>query len=250
MLEKLLFSNLMSKNSSLLFNIEQWELTRRLRNSGLSKEQLCQAFDDLDRMERELGNLYSLPTGANSSTSSTSTSPPLSSTSSSSQHTSNNHLALNKAATAMNNVSFQHLIAANNAATAAAGGAGNCKPANGGLKTSADSIGDQSSASGQSAPNAAAIINAHFAQLVDFEAENREMEEFRMKGEVAIHSEISFFVYKYDLKQSQIARMAGVNQAYVSKFLRGEFFDLSENGKSLIYKWYLRFLHSPAIYRE
>lgn len=65
---------------------------------------------------------------------------------------------------------------------------------------------------------------------------------------MAIHSEISFFVYKHDLKQSQIARMAGVNQAYVSKFLRGEFFDLSENGKTLIYKWYLRFLKHPAIY--
>jgi len=67
---------------------------------------------------------------------------------------------------------------------------------------------------------------------------------------VAIHNEISFFVYKHDLKQSQIARMAGVNQAYVSKFLRGEFFDLSENGKTLIYKWYLRFTKNPSIYRK
>lgn len=67
---------------------------------------------------------------------------------------------------------------------------------------------------------------------------------------MVIHSEISFFVYKHDLKQSQIARMAGVNQAYVSKFLRGEFFDLSENGKTLIYKWYLRFLKNPNVYRK
>lgn len=73
---------------------------------------------------------------------------------------------------------------------------------------------------------------------------------FISKGEVVIHSEISFFVYKHDLKQSQIARMAGVNQAYVSKFLRGEFFDLSENGKTLIYKWYLRFLKNPNVYRK
>ena len=28
------------------------------------------------------------------------------------------------------------------------------------------------------------------------------------KGDVAIHNEISVFVYRYDLKQSQIARMA------------------------------------------
>merc|ERR1712127_862830 len=80
--------------------------------------------------------------------------------------------------------------------------------------------------------------------------ETKLIEEFKLKGEVVIHSEISFFVYKHYLKQSQIARMAGVNQAYVSKFLRGEFFDLSENGKSLIYKWYLRFLKNSTIFHQ
>jgi hypothetical protein len=48
-------NNMSSKNNSLLFSIEQWEFIRRLRNSGLTKEQICQAFDDLDRIERELG---------------------------------------------------------------------------------------------------------------------------------------------------------------------------------------------------
>jgi hypothetical protein len=65
MFEKLLFSNVMAKNSTLLFSIEQWELTRRLKNSGLTKEQVCQAFDDLERMERDLGSLYSIPMGKN-----------------------------------------------------------------------------------------------------------------------------------------------------------------------------------------
>ncbi len=96
----------------------------------------------------------------------------------------------------------------------------------------------------------ASVVNAYFATQIDQEIENRQIEEFRSKGEVLIHSEISFFVYKHDLKQSQISRMAGVNQAYVSKFLRGEFFDLSENGKTLIYKWYLRFSKSPLIYLQ
>ena len=94
------------------------------------------------------------------------------------------------------------------------------------------------------------MVNAYFASQYDQEVESRQIEEFRAKGEVLIHSEISFFVYKHDLKQSQISRMAGVNQAYVSKFLRGEFFDLSENGKTLIYKWYLRFSKSPLIYLQ
>ena len=46
----------MSKSTK--FSIEQWEFIRRLRNSGLSKEQVCQAFDDLERIERELDSLF------------------------------------------------------------------------------------------------------------------------------------------------------------------------------------------------
>ena len=57
--ERLLLSNIMSKNSSLLFTIEQWELVRRLKNSGITKEQICQAFDDLDKMEKDLGSQMS-----------------------------------------------------------------------------------------------------------------------------------------------------------------------------------------------
>ena len=37
---------------------------------------------------------------------------------------------------------------------------------------------------------------------------------FSRKGDAAIHNEISVFVYRYDLKQSQIARMAGSFSPY------------------------------------
>lgn len=43
---------------------------------------------------------------------------------------------------------------------------------------------------------------------------------FSSKGEVVIHSEISFFVYKHDLKQSQIARMAGKINKYIYSYLK------------------------------
>lgn len=43
------------------FSIEQIELIRRLRNSGLTKEQLLQAFESLERIDSELGNLYTVP---------------------------------------------------------------------------------------------------------------------------------------------------------------------------------------------
>ena len=44
-----------------MYTIEQIELIRRLRNSGISKEQLIQAFDSLDRLDRELGPVYTIP---------------------------------------------------------------------------------------------------------------------------------------------------------------------------------------------
>ena len=50
-----------SSSSSLLFSIEQWELIRRLRNSGVSKDDIFSAFDELDRVERDLGPVYDLP---------------------------------------------------------------------------------------------------------------------------------------------------------------------------------------------
>ena len=44
-----------------MYSIEQIELIRRLRNSGLTKEQVVQAFESFERVETELGNLYTVP---------------------------------------------------------------------------------------------------------------------------------------------------------------------------------------------
>lgn len=44
-----------------LFTVEQIELIRRLKNSGINKDQLAQAFDSMDRLDRELGNVYTIP---------------------------------------------------------------------------------------------------------------------------------------------------------------------------------------------
>lgn len=44
--------------SSLQLSVEQWELLRRLRNSHLTKTQIIRAYDELDRLDRELGNLF------------------------------------------------------------------------------------------------------------------------------------------------------------------------------------------------
>ena len=45
-------------STSLQLSVEQWELLRRLRNSHLTKMQIIRAYDELDRLDRELGNLF------------------------------------------------------------------------------------------------------------------------------------------------------------------------------------------------
>jgi hypothetical protein len=49
---------LSSSTLSLQLSVEQWELLRRLRNSHLTKMQIIRAYDELDRLDRELGNLF------------------------------------------------------------------------------------------------------------------------------------------------------------------------------------------------
>ncbi|CAF0756404.1 unnamed protein product [Brachionus calyciflorus] len=242
-LEKLL-KNVMSTNSTLLFTVEQWELTRRLRNSGLTKEQVCQAFDDLDRMDKELGSLYNVPT-----------SQAVNLTKQNEILNKNIQLLLN---TQNNLIAQQQQIQSNLTPVVKTQPQNNIKNSSSNSESlNGNGSNNNSSCSNSNSNNnnnininAVNIVNTHFANNADPEVENKEIEELRNKGEVAIHNEISFFVYKHDLKQSQIARMAGVNQAYVSKFLRGEFFDLSENGKTLIYRWYLRFMKNPNIYLQ
>ena len=68
-------------STSLQLSVEQWELLRRLRNSQLTKTQIIRAYDELDRLDRELGNLFQTnngPVAAQRDSSSPSTnSPPL-----------------------------------------------------------------------------------------------------------------------------------------------------------------------------
>lgn len=59
---------------SLQLSVEQWELLRRLRNSHLTKAQITRAYDELDRLDRELGNLFHTAPPSSSSSSSSSSS--------------------------------------------------------------------------------------------------------------------------------------------------------------------------------
>jgi len=252
--ERIFLSSVMSKNSSLMFTVEQWELTRRLRLTGLTKEQVGQAFDDLDKMEKDLSCLFPNfnPSTSNINNNNINTSTTTTNSTSNSQHDlvlKNFQMIMAKNLANFNQQKQQVHQQQQQQQTNSSSENNNSHNSNNNNNNS--SRNNNSAAVLQSEANAAfMVVFNHFLKENDPDVENKEIEEFKSKGEVAIHQEISFFVFKHDLKQSQISRMAGVNQAYVSKFLRGEFFELSENGKLMIYKWYLRFLKNPTIFRK
>ncbi|UJR28240.1 hypothetical protein I4U23_009490 [Adineta vaga] len=230
--------------ASLQLSVEQWELLRRLRNSHLTKTQIIRAYDELDRLDRELGNLFSSAPppsySINNSSSSTfvsltdpvspsiinsqQTSPPSSISIANNNNTNNkrthsqitNGLTPNRSTNGYHSSQIHHSTSSNV-----------------NLRATKTSINET---------NSTTLNNQHETiTQTDLEEEARELQELLAKGDSAIHNEISVFVYRYDLKQSQIARMAAVNQAYVSKFLRGDLFDLSENGRMAICRWYIRY---------
>ena len=43
------------------FSLEQLDMVRRLKQSGLSKEDIVAAFDSFDACEKEFGNTFNLP---------------------------------------------------------------------------------------------------------------------------------------------------------------------------------------------
>ena len=98
------------------------------------------------------------------------------------------------------------------------------------------------------------VINNKLSQLIDPDLENKEIDDFRAKGENVIHREIKLFIFQNEFCQRQISRMAGISQPIVCKFMRGYYLEfpniLSENSKIMIYKWYLRFLKYPSIYSD
>ena len=44
-----------------MYTVEQIELIRRLRNSGISKDQLMHAYEAFERLDQELGPMYYMP---------------------------------------------------------------------------------------------------------------------------------------------------------------------------------------------
>ena len=66
------------------------------------------------------------------------------------------------------------------------------------------------------------------------------------RGDPACCEEIKNFVIQHNIKQQQVAVLAGMSQSYVSRYLKGDFLDMSEKSRRTMLKWYLTFRKNPA----
>ena len=93
------------------------------------------------------------------------------------------------------------------------------------------------------------IVENYFAGIIEPQEETQAIDEFKFnKEQKAIIHEIASFTKKYGLKQQQVADMTGVSLTAINLFLNNK--NTNNHTKSLIYKWYLRYLKNPEVYHQ
>ena len=77
-----------------------------------------------------------------------------------------------------------------------------------------------------------------------------DLRDFMRQDDSAILEEIRKFVAAYNIKQHNVADMAKISQAYVSRFFRGELHEMTDRSKMSIYAWYIMCKKNPARLRK
>ncbi|RWS21118.1 Homeobox-containing protein 1-like protein [Leptotrombidium deliense] len=85
--------------------------------------------------------------------------------------------------------------------------------------------------------------------LINYE-ETAELQVFKSKGDDAILKEIRKFVSAFNISQVTVADMIRVSQGYVSRYMNGDFDQVSDRVKTLIYLWYLQCRNNPLILQQ
>ncbi|XP_077546247.1 uncharacterized protein LOC144158922 isoform X3 [Haemaphysalis longicornis] len=287
--------------AGILFTIEQIELIRRLRASGITRDQVMLAFEQLDRLDGELGNTGMCPVmpalmprgrhnyggaggndthggggvggaggggperGHNGMLSSSSSSAAAARAYMASREPPQlQNASSNDSATGDCGPHNGESVASPPTTTAAGGGSGG-----GGAKLPSELTiipisasaspqgsedhggggGGYGGGGGGSVPSLYPpgvvpmqyLMNPHeFLQ-----EESGDIDDLKRKGEAAILSEIRNFVMRYNIKQTMIAEMTKLSQAYVSRFFRGDIADMSDRTKNTFYMWYLTCKNNP-----
>lgn len=223
-----------------LYTVEQLELIRRLRNSGISKDDIINAFDSFDRLDRELGPVYNIPVTL------------------ALQAQALQLMALGIANPQTIQVNSNHLTSGGHIVPPVAHASVKPQPAsvaqlvvptapippmNPVLKHSMSGPSLDSDNAASLAQMASSILKNGFQ---DSEVDSKEFLEFISKGDAACCDEIKSFAAKHNIKQQQIATLAGICQSYVSRYMKGDIYDMSERSRRAIQKWYLVYRKNPG----
>lgn len=220
--------------ASPLYTVEQLEMIRRLRNSGISKEDIVNAFNSFDRVDRELGPVYNIPV----------------SLAIQAQALQLMALGIANPQTLQGNcnqLAASHAHAAKSQSTSVAAlvappGA-SVSPATPVLKHSISGASSDAEHTSNLMQMANSILKNGFQ---DSEVDSKEFLEFISKGDAVCCEEIKAFALKHSIKQQQIATLAGICQSYVSRYMKGDIYDMSERSRHAIQKWYLVYRKNPA----
>ncbi|XP_064604850.1 homeobox-containing protein 1-like [Liolophura sinensis] len=196
-----------------LFTIEQIELIRRLRSSGISKEEVIHAFDALDRLDNELRVFSRPPANQNLSHKQTTNEQVGSGTPPGQVLGTQTSQRLTDACDVPGTYDLMEETCSNLS------------------NTSSNDLNTLLGASTNS-------VRSSSVQVLS-EDDTEEMKEFLKKGEEAVYEEIRSFVQQQHITQMQIATGSGLSQSYVSRYLRGDYCDMSERSCKAIYNWYL-----------
>ncbi|CAN8025898.1 unnamed protein product [Ixodes persulcatus] len=269
--------------AGILFTIEQIELIRRLRASGITRDQVVLAFEQLDRLDGELGasacpvmpalvarsrSAYGggdhhgagggMGAGGHNGLMSSSAvmrgflagrEPPQL------QNASSNDSTTGDGAGPHNGES----VSSPPTTTSASGGAklpseltiipisSAASPQGGGGGDDLGGYGGGGGGGGGASMYPHGVVPMQYLMNPHefLQEESGDVDDLKRKGEAAILSEIRNFVMRYNIKQTMIAEMTKLSQAYVSRFFRGDIADMSDRTKNTFYMWYLTCKNNP-----
>ncbi|CAD6184537.1 unnamed protein product [Caenorhabditis auriculariae] len=231
-----------------LFTVEQLELIRRLRTTGISSDQVLKAFVELDQVDCVLDkNQNTSHTPNNNNATKLSPSPPLPQPPAVYAPLLLQHLSAKPpspdATPSAERLSVLTVPRASTVSESSPPPALTPTPLLPGTSSfqSAPIFGSFDSS------EAARPIRSQrtpMKEITTLEDPN-ELEQFMQQGEEACISEMKTFITQYSLRQTTVAMMTGVSQPYISKLLNGNHRELSLRCRKNIYCWYLNCRQHP-----
>lgn len=242
-----------------LFTVEQLELIRRLRMTGITPEAVLEAFRTLEQIEADLdaARLQSAALAALIAPATKMFQFEDSTTNSSFETTSPillQHLRSQPPVPVTINASSSPVVAASSpercsvqtvplASTAGAPGSGaDASP----VAIPPTCVFGQYNFDGSS-PSSCRPIRSQRTPMREITTldDPGELEEFMQQGEEGCIQDMKQFITQFSLRQTTVAMMTGVSQPYISKLLNGNHRELSLRCRKNIYSWYLNCRRHP-----